>query len=152
MVNVFIDESGTHKESGFMTMVGVFVSEKNVHILNDKIVEVENLLEIDSFHWSRHKWSIRREFILRIINLSISRDTKIIITIKQCPFDFAFLNEAIRLMMENSLSKIVRDGEKSFSDAIAGLFRYHFDNPEDTKSSKLIDLLKQRINIKQYLL
>jgi hypothetical protein len=115
MSTIFIDESGTNKNSGFSTIAAVKISREDIHELNGNIVRVESLIGIDLFHWSRHKWPVRHRFLYEIIHTCHSLNLSIDVVIRQNPLKSnIFLEQAIKIIArEKTAEKIIIDGEKS---------------------------------------
>jgi len=63
MQYIFIDESGVSKQEGRSSIALVYVSVKDIDILNQAVLEAEQALKIESFHWSHSAWNIRAKFI-----------------------------------------------------------------------------------------
>jgi hypothetical protein len=64
---VFIDESGIHKKDGKSSVVLVYVVVDNVENIERTILKTEKSLRITSFHWPRHIWKIRFNFIRALV-------------------------------------------------------------------------------------
>jgi len=53
---VFIDESGTHKQSGHSTQTVVYIQIPDLENVEQKILIAEKELKIESFHWGEERW------------------------------------------------------------------------------------------------
>jgi len=49
---IFIDESGTHKQSSHASNALVYVEVKNLEIFENKMVKLPEKLDIGAFHWA----------------------------------------------------------------------------------------------------
>jgi len=178
---IFIDESGVHKSIDFSTISFVYVCFDNLVDMEKKILEIENNLNIQSFHWSeygsKNGWIIRENFLIEISKL----DFTFKISIFKNPVNFSekFENTFMHLIVENRIKKIIIDGKKPrwyenrlkkvlrdknisikkiktgndvsnpglrVADALAGLYRSHYDNPTD-KTRKIIKLFSNKITV-----
>ena len=66
---IYIDESGIHKQTDHSTFALVYITFSNLPEVEKRIIAIEKNLRIDSFHWARHSWTIKKAFINKINNL-----------------------------------------------------------------------------------
>jgi len=116
MIDKFIDESGTHKKTGHATtaIVSIQIEHQIKSILTD--------LDISSFHWAEQGWKIKEKFLIAVTKLSFKG-----VSIKKIK---AVRNEASHPGIQ-------------LADAIAGLVRYCYDNPQEKDSNRLFKKLKK---------
>ena len=172
---IFIDESGVHKKDGKSSVVLVYVRIENVENIEKAILRTEKMLKITSFHWPRHIWKIRFNFI----KLLVEEDFTVKAAIITNPFNQNSFEKAIEsLLTERKIKKIVIEGkkpkwyalrlkkllrdrgisvkklragsDKSFpclrlADAYAGLVRAYWDNPNNEKARRIYELANKKI-------
>ena len=66
---IYIDESGIHKQTDHSTFALVYITFSNLPEVEKRIIAIEKNLRIDSFHWARHSWTIKKAFITEINSL-----------------------------------------------------------------------------------
>ena len=64
---IFIDESGVHKKDGKSSVALVYVMVKDIEDIESAILKAEKELRITFFHWPRHIWKIRFNFIQALV-------------------------------------------------------------------------------------
>ena len=172
---IFIDESGIHKQDGQSTTALVYVKVENLEILNSRILLAEKILKIESFHWRKQIWKIRKAFLVAIIKESF----KVKIFFIENPFTEEKLEDALRhLLVERHIRNIIIDGKKppsrvlrlkkvlreygisvkkirmgndmSFpclrlADLFAGLTRTYFENQTDEHAKELYKIARIKI-------
>jgi len=172
---VFIDESGIHKKDGKSSVVLVYVVMDNVENIERTILKTEKSLRITSFHWTRHIWKIRFDFIKALVKENFLVKTAII----DNPFSKVIFEEALKsLLTERKVKKIIMDGKKPrwyvlrlkkilrdrgisvkkirtgddkafpclrLADAYAGLIRAYWDNKNNEKAKELYKLASKKI-------
>lgn len=164
---IFIDESGTHKQSDHSTNALVYVEIKNLEKFESEISKLAGTLDMDTFHWADHGWKVRNKFLEGINELSFTfkvgvfKNPAKVHEMTETVFQYLITEEKITNIYidgkkpkwyERKLKKVLRDKKISIkklrtvrkagapaglqlADALAGLVRYHFDNPggEDAK-------------------
>jgi hypothetical protein len=172
---IFIDESGVHKQDGKSSVVLVYVTIENKDTIEKAIVDIESRLKIESFHWVKHIWKIRYNFIEALIKENFSVKAAII----RNPFRKADFENALEtLLIEKRVSKIIIDGKKPkwysqkikkalrdrgisvrkiitgndkafpclrLADAFAGLIRVYWDEPDNEKAQGLFRIANKKI-------
>lgn len=176
---IFIDESGTHKQSDHATIALVYVEITNLEVFEQAVEVIEKELGIKYFHWTDERWNTKEKFIEKLLKLDFS--LKIAILDNPVKLSKSF-EEALRhLVVEENIKKIMIDGRKPkwynqkikkvlrdkgvsvkkirtvkkeesspgirVADCLAGLIRYHYDNPESL-ASKWYNKLKKAEKIK----
>jgi len=63
---VFVDESGTNKNSGVCVFAAVFVKSTDLETMNNLITLAEQTAGVRSFHWKDAPWPVRASFIRAI--------------------------------------------------------------------------------------
>ena len=110
---IFIDESGIHRQDGKSTTALVYVEAKHADVLNKAVLDAEQKLKIQPFHWTEHGWKVRRAFL----ELVIEEEFKVKIFVFKNPFSqkkFEFALVCLFTSDDNkSIENIVLDGKKS---------------------------------------
>lgn len=172
---IFIDESGIHKNIGKSSVALVYVMVEDMENVEKAILKAEKFLKIASFHWPRHIWKIRFDFIKMLIKENFTVEAAII----KNPFNENSFEETIKhLLIEKKVKKIILDGKKpkwyalrlkkvlrdrgisvkkirtgndeSFpclrlADAYAGLIRAYWDDKSNQKAKELYELANIKI-------
>jgi hypothetical protein len=111
---IFIDESGTHKNSGISIISFVYLLLKNDNSVERQIIAIEKRCGIKYFHWSnfgsKRGWSKRTKFLKEVSELDFS--FKLSIADNPIKFKQFFENSFQHLIIENKIRKIVIDGRK----------------------------------------
>jgi hypothetical protein len=107
---IFIDESGIHKSVDNSTFVLVYIEIMNYPKIEKQIIETENDLKIDFFHWSEAAWKIKEKFIRKILDF----DFKLKIAVIRNPVNPSVELEKIlsHLIVERDIHTIFIDGKK----------------------------------------
>ncbi len=172
---IFIDESGIHKKEKHSTVAFVYVCLKDIEDIEKAILKAEKILRITSFHWTRHIWKIRFNFIKILIkenftvkasiiknpfgknsfekiieNLLIERKVKKIIIDGKKPKWYSLRLKKVLRDREISVKKIRTGNDKSFpclrlADAYAGLIRAYWDDKNNKKAEELYKLASKKI-------
>lgn len=58
---IFIDESGTHKQSGHAVNAVVYIQIENLEKVEEQMRKILAGLKLDSFHWAEHGWKVNRK-------------------------------------------------------------------------------------------
>jgi len=174
-MQVFIDESGIHKQDGQSTTAVVYVKVEDVEGLDKIILRTEKYLRIDPFHWRGESWKIRRAFLQAVVR----ENFEVKIFVFQNPFTGEKFENALRhLLVEKGIRNIILDGDKlqrnvarlkkvlrdsgtsvkkirmgndqSFpclrlADLFAGLTRAYFEDSKNKKAAELYYLAKIKI-------
>ena len=172
---IFIDESGIHKKDGISSVALVYVMVEDIEDVEKAILKAEKELRIRSFHWPRHIWKIRFNFI----KMLIKEDFTVKVAIVRNPFSEKSFEKTIEhLLIEKKVKKIILDGkkpkwyslrlkkvlrdrgisvkkirtgnDKSFpclrlADAYAGLVRSYWDDKNNQKAKELYNLANKKI-------
>lgn len=165
---IFIDESGTHKQSGHAANAIVYIRIKRLEEVEEKIRQILSELKLESFHWAEHGWKVRINFLKRILKL----DFTFKVGIFKNPVKMGEVTETVfhYLLIEKDIEKVFIDGKQpkwyelrlkkvlrdkgisikklrtvrneisqpgiQLADALAGLVRYHFNNPNAEDARK----------------
>lgn len=164
---IFIDESGTHTQTGHATTAVVYITISNLDKVEQKILKAEKEIKIQTFHWGEERWQVRNKFLAKVLEL----DFVVKIAIFENPvhpermievvFQHLITEENIKNIFidgkkprwyENKLKKVLRDKGIAvkklravrsrsrpgiqLADALAGLIRRYFDNPEEEYPKK----------------
>lgn len=107
---IFIDESGTHKQSGHATIALVYVEITNLDEFEKEVENIEQNLGIKYFHWTDERWNTREKFIEKLLKLDFSLKVAILDNPVRLSKSF---EEALRhLVVEENIKKIMIDGRK----------------------------------------
>lgn len=69
---IFIDESGTHKQSGHAANAIVYIEIEHLEEVEGEIRKILGELKLDFFHWADHGWKVRNRFLKKIIKLDFT--------------------------------------------------------------------------------
>jgi hypothetical protein len=174
-MDIFIDESGTHKKTGHATSAVVTIQVKNIEKFEKHMVKILEELDITVFHWAEHGWKIKEKFFKAIMELEFT----CMAAVFQNPYNPEKMVEIVfqHLITDTSIRSIYIDGEKpkwygrklkkvlrdkgvsvkklravrnemshpgiQLADAVAGLIRYCYDNPQKIDSNRLFKKLKK---------
>lgn len=107
---IFIDESGTHKQSGHATNAVVYITLENIEKVENQIRQILGEMELDSFHWADHGWKIRDKFLKEIIKL----DFEFKVGIFKNPVKMGEMTENVfqHLITEKDIEKVWIDGKQ----------------------------------------
>ncbi len=128
-MEVYIDESGIHKFSGYSVVCFVYVQTDGVKEVEKALIKVENLLGIRKFRWSdfgsKRGWVVRESFIRHIIPLPFLFN--IIYFQNPIAFHSAFEHVLHSVIQHDRIRKIIIDGKKSrtYSRRIKNVLRKH---------------------------
>ena len=172
---IFIDESGTHKQSDHASNALVYVEVKNLETFENKMLKLLNKLDLKTFHWADHGWKVRNKFLEQVNDLSFTFK----IGIFKNPVKTHEMTETVfqHLITEGKITSIYIDGKKpkwyerrlkkvlrdkrisvkklrtvrkgsapiglQLADALAGLVRYYFDNPDRKDAKKWFNKFKK---------
>lgn len=172
---IFIDESGTHKQSGHAANAIVYIKITNLEEVEQGLKEILKDLELDFFHWADHGWKVRNRFLKKIIRLNFTFK----IGIFQNPIKTHEMTETVfgELITEKAIKNVFIDGKQpkwyerrlkkvlrdkgisvgklrtirnesshpgiQLADSLAGLFRYHFENPRAEDAQKWVGRFKK---------
>lgn len=165
---IFIDESGTHKQSGHAVNAVVYIKIDNLEKVEEQMRKILLELKLETFHWAEHGWKVRINFLERILSL----DFTFKVGVFKNPVKIGEMTETIfqHLFTEKDIEKVFIDGKQpkwyerrlkkvlrdkgisvkklrtvrneisqpgiQLADALAGLVRYHFDNPSAEDATK----------------
>ena len=107
---VFIDESGIHKDIDCSTFALVYIETRDYDQMEMEIKKVEKRLKIDYFHWKKTIWSVKKEFMERILEL----DFRVKIAVIKNPINPSQELERIlaHMIIEKDIRNIYIDGKK----------------------------------------
>jgi len=109
-MHIFIDESGIHKKVDHSSFALVYIEINDFEAIEKRIIEIENELNIEKFHWSEVAWKFKEKFIRETLKL----DFKVKIAIIKNPVNPAKELERIlsHMAIEKKISCIYIDGKK----------------------------------------
>jgi hypothetical protein len=108
---LFVDESGTNRQTGVCSFVAVIVKAASIPALNRGVIAVEKLLGIETFHWSGTAWPLKEKFINELNNY----DFRFVFQINKNPLtNFNGALESLLLAAADGLivSGLIIDGKK----------------------------------------
>lgn len=176
---IFIDESGTHKQSGYAANTIVYVTIEDIEDVENRLRLVVSKLNLNSFHWAEHGWKVREKFLEKVIKLNFrfkvgifknpvktSEMTEIVFQhlITEKGIELVWIDGKQPKWYERRLKKVLRDkgisvrklrtvrNEASqpgiqLADALAGLSRYYFENPNAKDAKRWYERLKKEDKI-----
>lgn len=109
-MEVFIDESGIHKQTDHSSIALVYVTCEDTEETARKIVEIEKRLGIKAFHWAEYNWKMRTRFLEAVHALSFSVKVSLVRNPVDVPQWFEF--SVAHLIIERNIRKVVVDGKK----------------------------------------
>lgn len=172
---IFIDESGTHKQTDHANVAVVYIEIKNLESVENQLKGILQELKLEVFHWADQGWKVREKFFNKINDLKFTfkiavfenpAETDLMIEVVfqhliiEKEIGSIFIDGKKPKWYENKLKKVLRDkgisinklrtvrNERShvgiqLADALAGLIRYHFDNPSEKDAKRLFKQLKK---------
>lgn len=107
---IFIDESGTHKQTDHSTIVLVYVEVASLGTFDKSIVRIEKDLKIAHFHWTDERWDTREDFMKQLLELEFVFKVAVI----ENPIRVEKKLEEVlqHLVVEKNIKKIIIDGKK----------------------------------------
>lgn len=107
---IFIDESGTHKQSGHAANAVVYITLDNIEKVEDQLKQILNNMDLESFHWADHGWKVRDKFLKEIIKL----DFTFKVGIFKNPVKTGDMTEVVfqHLITEKDIEKVYIDGKQ----------------------------------------
>jgi hypothetical protein len=108
---IFVDESGIDKQEGESSVVLVYLEVNKIDSFQKNILDIENSLTIQYFHWAYCKWDIREAFIKEISKDDFSIKIALIKNpfIERSAYEYALSH----LIIEKNITNIIIDGKKS---------------------------------------
>lgn len=108
-MHIFIDESGIHKQIGQSVVVLVYITVTNLERLNKAIIQAENELRIEPFHWNKQIWQVREKFLKAVAKEKFTVKAMIV----KNPYSENDFESALHnLIIEKRIKNIIIDGEK----------------------------------------
>lgn len=109
-MNVYIDESGTHKHPGHATTAVVYIAVNHGETFEKELLAIEKELRISSFHWADERWFIRKKFLDRALAL----DFTVKIAIFEPPVQPEAMIELVfsHVIVEKNIKNIFIDAKK----------------------------------------
>lgn len=174
-MDVFIDESGNHKQAGYAANAVVYITIENLETVEGKLKQIIQDLDLESFHWAEHGWKVKGKFLKEIIKLNF----KFKVGIFKNPVKTNDMTETVfqHLITERDIERVWIDGKQpkwyerrlkkvlrdkgisvkklrtvrnetsnpgiQLADALAGLSRYHFENPQAEDAKRWYQRLKK---------
>lgn len=107
---IFIDESGTHKQSGHASNAVVYIKIENLEKVEEQIKTILIELDLEVFHWADHGWKVRNRFLKQIIKL----DFTFKVGIFKNPVKVSEITEIVleKLITEKNIKNIFIDGKQ----------------------------------------
>ena len=109
-MDIFIDESGTHKHVGHATTAIVYIEVKSNEKFEEHLMTIEQELKISSFHWAEERWYMRNKFLMEALKLEFS----VKVAIFENPMHPEKMFELVfqHLITESNIRNIFIDGKK----------------------------------------
>ncbi len=110
-MNIYIDESGIHKQEGHSTTTVVYLEIEQQEKFQRDIELILKNLKLAHFHWSDQGWKVRMKFLKKAINL----DFIFKVAIFQNPVNPEKMMEIVflHLITEKNIRSIFIDGKKT---------------------------------------
>jgi len=110
MYNIYIDESGIHKNIDHSSFVLAYIEFENYTNIESKIQKIEKELKIEYFHWSETTWKVKEKFIDKVLELKF----KVKIAIVKNPVHPEKELEKVlaHTLIEKDIKNIFIDGKK----------------------------------------
>lgn len=107
---IFIDESGTHKQSGHAANAVVYIKIDNLEKVEEQMRKILAELKLEAFHWAEHGWKVRINFLQKILAL----DFTFKVGVFKNPVKIGEMTEAIfqHLLTEKNIEKVFIDGKQ----------------------------------------
>ncbi|OGL87739.1 hypothetical protein A3I42_02585 [Candidatus Uhrbacteria bacterium RIFCSPLOWO2_02_FULL_49_11] len=109
-MEVFIDESGIHKQTDHSSIALVYVTCGDAEEVAWRINEIEQRLGIKAFHWAEYNWKMRVRFLEAVHSLPFSVKVALVRNPVDVPQWFEF--SVTHLIVERNIRKVVIDGKK----------------------------------------
>lgn len=107
---IFIDESGIHRNVGNSSFALVYVEVKHIEKLRKQLLEINNKLKVESFHWADQRWSYRHKYLKKVIVLNFK--FKVAIFDNPTNTDLAIDTIFDHLLREENIKLVAIDGKK----------------------------------------
>lgn len=107
---IFIDESGTHKQTGYANVAVVYIEINNLEKTERQLEKVLEELKLEVFHWADQGWKVREKFFNKLININFT--FKIAIFENPAATDLMIETVFQHLITEKVISNIFIDGKK----------------------------------------
>lgn len=109
-MNIFIDESGIHKNIDHSTTAVVYVEIGDLPKFETDFSHILEKLRICYFHWSEERWLIRNKFL----KLALKLPFRVKIAVFKNPIHPDKMLELVfqHLIVETNISKVYIDGKK----------------------------------------
>lgn len=109
---VFIDESGIQKSSGYTVIVAVSIDPKDLSVVDQGVLDAEQNLRIQDFHWSKSGWKVRQGFMVAISKLNFTLN-HVVIKNPIDEYEKAFETSLGVLLEDMPVTRLLIDGVKS---------------------------------------
>ncbi len=107
---IFIDESGTHKQTGYANVAIVYIEIKNLEKTEKQLVKILKKLNLEVFHWADQGWKVREKFFSKLAEINFTFK----IAIFENPAATDLMIEVVfqHLITEKEIVNIFIDGKK----------------------------------------
>lgn len=107
---IFIDESGTHKQTGYANVAVVYIEIKNLEKAERQLEKILVELKLEVFHWADQGWKVREKFFDKVNNINFTFKTAIF----ENPAATDLMIEIVfqHLIIEKEIGNIFIDGKK----------------------------------------
>jgi hypothetical protein len=109
---LFVDESGTNKQSGYSVFAVIIVEDHDIAGLNELILAAEATARTQSFHWKSTPWPVRKAFMKEVSK----GQYRVAFSYHKNPvknFAEALETTIVTAARDLEISRIVLDGRKS---------------------------------------
>lgn len=110
-MDVYIDESGIHKQIGHSSVAVVYVEIFNKEKFESKFTEILEKIDINEFHWADQGWKVKIKFVEKVLDLDFTFKVAIFTN----PANPKKMLEIVlqNLITEKNIHNIIIDGTKS---------------------------------------
>ncbi len=110
MIDIFIDESGIHKEVDNSSFVLVYIETSDKERIEKQIEKIEEELGIKTFHWAETIWALKEEFMKKALKLNFK--VKIAIVKNPVKPDKEMERVLVHTIIEKNINNVIIDGKK----------------------------------------
>lgn len=136
-MNIFIDESGTNKQTDHSAFAFVYVSVDDLQAFESAVKRSEERLGIESFHWAKAAWPVRERFFQDLLRADFTVKIGIVRNPVRYP-EQELEKILLHMLIESDIRAIYIDGKKpkQYSRRMKKVLR---DKGVSTKKLKLVD-------------
>lgn len=112
MVDVFVDESGINRGSGFSVFCLITCNTDFSQELNESVTRIEESLGIEPFHWRLHHWKIKVAFLQQVLKIDNWRGVAVVVN--NTDFNYLRLEKILKeALLGLDVNRLYIDGKKT---------------------------------------